>query len=335
MTHTRSLLQRETSSEYQRQKEMDVRSQRLRATLRIGLVLLLYGPCLAQSTGGDQLSESGLQQYQRLAERALDDILPRLIGGLPVDQKASIGARPVVIIQERNPYRSGFVNSPGTPPRFEMSSALVAALDITSDATALAAFTRRNDDLLKYAVDFSEALRSQWEPNRPGIRREPRLFFEQIGLTRSAYESLRSKSEYQVLRIAVMTQTLAWISAHQMAHWSLEPRLAAKAVEPSVSEGKVDELAGELVYQAGFSASPPLANAVLFASVDHPERDAVPRGWACRATEIAARGIQYAERDPSAISKLRIDEDPRKYYSRQKDELKRLQKASGCSTRGR
>lgn len=291
-------------------------------------VLLIWASTL--SLAENPRVDAGLQQYQQLATRALTgDILPRLIAVVPKNQREIIGTTPVVVVLERDPYRSGFTHRPKDPPRFELSTGLIAALDIASDATALAARTGENRKLLRYATDYSAALRSQWS-DAARERKSPKMFAEHIGLDRKRYEALRTEMQFQELRIAMMTQSLAWISAHQMAHWLLEREELKSTEELAKHERDVDRLASDLAYRAGYSAAPPLVNTVLFASADHPERDRTEAQWVCRATEITGRGMEYAQRDSEAVIRYGSQKAASKYFDRQQRELVKLRKEFKC-----
>ena len=235
---------------------------------------------------------TALEIYRAMGTEMLErEITRRLLEALPPKDRVAAEAVPVYVTAEHNPYRTGF--DPQKSERtIRISAGFLMALDITNDATALARRIGRYEELPGYAAELSYVIRHQWWEKEPR-HLSPRMYSEYIGFPSVEASDFRQSREYRLIRLEMMRQSLVWINAHYYAHVIVERRGSSKKrLENSASEAKVDALATDIAYSAGYSPMPPLANTVLFASIDHPGRDRLQTDWLCRATLITKRGLE-------------------------------------------
>lgn len=269
-----------------------------RAVLQIILVVPIAQPLQAQPES-PPLSVAR-EIYRSMGTEMLErEITRRLLEALPPKDRAAAEAVPVYVTAEHNPYRTGF-DSQKIERTIRISAGFLMALDITNDATALARRVGRYEELPGYAAELSYVIRHQWWEKEPR-HSTPRMYSEYIGLPSAEASDFRQSREYRLIRLEMMRQSLVWINAHYYAHLIVERRSPSKKpIENRASEAKVDVLATDIAYSAGYSPMPPLANTVLFASIDHPDRDRHQADWLCRATLISKGGLEKGARARSA-----------------------------------
>ena len=273
---------------------------------------------------------AALETYKSMGAAMLDkEITKRLLDALAPKDRAAARAVPVYVSAEHNPYRTGF-EMRGDERTIRISAGFLMALDITNDATALARRVNRYEELPGYAAELSYIIRHQWWENE---RRHlsPRMYSEYIGLQSDEAADFRHSKEYRTLRLEMMRQSLVWINAHYYAHLIVERRGSSKkAIENSASEVKVDALATDIAYSAGYSPMPPLANTIFFASIDHPARDRLQTDWLCRATLVTKRGLEKGARERRADA-TRVSKQVEEGLRSEVAEIDRLRKNYRCS----
>lgn len=306
------------------------RARRLtwRPTFHVILVVSMVQPLQAQPET-PPLS-AALEIYRAMGTEMLErEITSRLLDALPPKDRAAAGAVPVYVSAEHNPYRTGF-EMRGDGRTIRISAGFLMALDITNDATALARRVGRYEELPGYAAELSYIIRHQWwEKERRHL--SPRMYSEYIGLPSDEAAIFRQSREYRTLRLEMMRQSLVWINAHYYAHLVVERRGSSKKpIEPSAAEGKVDALATDIAYSAGYSPMPPLANIIFFASIDHPGRDRLQTDWLCRATLVTKRGLEKGAPERRA-ERARSSKDNPGSLRAEVGEIDRLRENYKCS----
>lgn len=300
---------------------------------RLGLLGVLFAVVCSETPaqGISPERDVALTTYQKMADVLLrEEVLPLIIDALPLEDRDFARAIPVDITLEADPYRTGIV-ARDQGNAITISAAFLIALDIASDATAFAVHTRRYQDLPEFATQYSAFVRQQWWEKSSNPARA-NMFSNHIGWPDAAARAYRNSPEYRALRLAIMRQSLAWMSAHYMGHLVLDRRdLRRKRSDARDWERKVDAFATDLAYEAGFSPMPPLTNTVFFVSVDHPNRDRSPQDWMCRATEVTQRGLDRIE------AERRKDASQDKQTARpdltpEKSQLGRIRKLYRCKS---
>lgn len=260
------------------------------------------------------------------------EILPRIMEALPAGERDHVRKVKVSVTSQTDPFRTGFVTRGGARS-VEISAAFLAALDITIDATAFAIHSRDFRELPDYAADYSQFVREQWLEKSTTLV-PIRLYPDYTGRPADEARSFRATPEYRELRLAMMRQTLAWMSAHYAGHLVLERRDPPRPGGPDAHERekRIDSFASDLAHSAGFSPMPPLANTVLFSAIDHPQRDRSPRDWLCRAADVMEHGIGQLERERRESAGSPPDGIDSSQLTRERGELASIRVKYSCRT---
>lgn len=301
-----------------------------RIAFALGLVAFVSPIGRSQGVAGSP--DAALGVYSRMGESLLSqEILPRIMEALPAGERDLVRKVKVSVTSQTDPFRTGFVTRGGARS-VEISAAFLAALDITIDATAFAIHSRNFRELPDYAADYGQFVREQWlEKSTPLV--PIRLYPDYIGRPADEARSFRATPEYRELRLAMMRQTLAWMSAHYAGHLVLERRDPPRPGGPDAHERekRIDSFASDLAHSAGFSPMPPLANTVLFSAIDHPQRDRSPHDWLCRAADVMEHGIGQLERDRRKASQPAQSGSSSEKLVRERADLERIRKSYGCA----
>lgn len=254
---------------------------------------------LSSARGGQSVEDRNklLEVPRKAAVELLKDIVPRLIAAFPEKDRAFARSVAVDVTLDLSPYRTGIEIRKGVPT-IVFSAGFLVAQNLASDATAVARRTNRYQALPGYAAEFSYIMRYQWYEGQRG-RPSPRTFAEYIRWPAAQARAFRTTEEYHALRKEMMRQLLAWASAHYYSHliWQRHTTESRRVTDEHVAQEKIDAMAIELAFSAGYSPMPPLVNTVLFSSIDHPDRDRLQADWMCRATAVSQAGLIRAAQE--------------------------------------
>ena len=280
-----------------------------------------------------------LETYRRYTQATLQrDIVRQLLAALPRQERRALEAARFTAVFDRNPYRVGLRRGVAGHPVIEVGAAFVATMDVGSDATAVAARTQRNRDLIGFANRNVAALQRAYahtSESSPPPQPAPGRFADYIEWPEAQYEAFQKSDTYRSLRLALTFQTLVWVSAHYIEHWRAE-RGAARPVggDPGEFEREIDARTVRLSHAAGFSPTPPLINAMQFAVLEYSGKPAGASAPLCRALRIMAAGLDLSKSDPDAAARLGMGKDSPDTFAHEREELERMRAATQCADPG-